>query len=444
MEKNNDLPTGWEWAKISDISDVIRGASPRPKGDPRYFGGRIPWIMISDISKETGKFISKTRDFVTEDGSKKSRFLKKGSLILSNSGTVCVPKILAVDGCIHDGFVTFPELPSNMDILYAYFWFEYIRHRIVNENRQGITQVNLNTSIVKNIQIPIPPLNEQKRIIFKIEELFSKLDFFKSSVQKTQILVKQYRRLLLNSLLEREIIKNKTDNREINECQSRPLGELIIKIIDHRGITPKKLGSDWVNEGIPVISARNIKNYKLTRREEIRFITKDVSKKWMPEDIQQGDLLMTSEGATLGELALLKENTKFCLGQRLFGIRTNDEILDSTFLYYYLISPKGQQEIFSRATGTTVSGLRQTELMKLSILLPSIEQQKKIVIEIEKMLSWISNIENTLGVLSSYYSYVRKAILKTAFEGKLVPQDPNDEPASILLEKIQQNKFVSR
>src|SRR5690242_17525323 len=130
MHKTN-LPAGWVLTKIGNISKVIRGASPRPKGHPRYFGGDIPWIMISDISREKGKYISETRDKVTEEGAKRSRYLKKGTLILSNSATVCVPKILAVDGCIHDGFVAFPDLTKNLDILYLYYYFDYIRPQII-------------------------------------------------------------------------------------------------------------------------------------------------------------------------------------------------------------------------------------------------------------------------------------------------------------------------
>ncbi len=100
-----DAPEHWIHAQLGEVLDVIRGASPRPKGDPRYFGGAIPWVMISDISREKGKYLTKTRDTVTEEGAKKSRLMNKGTLILSNSGTVCVPKILSVSGCIHDGFV---------------------------------------------------------------------------------------------------------------------------------------------------------------------------------------------------------------------------------------------------------------------------------------------------------------------------------------------------
>ena len=175
FEKEN-LPNGWVWGKIEDITHVLRGASPRPKGDPRFFGGNIPWIMISDVSRVKGKYLEKTRDSVTVEGAKRSRLLQKGSLILSNSGSVCLPKILLVNGCIHDGFLTFPDIPDNMNINYMYYWFEYIRPKIIQENKQGVTQINLNINIVKNIYILIPPLNEQQRIIAKIESIFDRID----------------------------------------------------------------------------------------------------------------------------------------------------------------------------------------------------------------------------------------------------------------------------
>src|SRR5690349_7604103 len=97
------LPDRWEWVTVAHLSEVVRGASPRPKGDPKYFGGSIPWIMISDITRQPGKYLSATRETVTDEGAARSRLIKKGSLILSNSGSVCIPKILAIDGCIHDG-----------------------------------------------------------------------------------------------------------------------------------------------------------------------------------------------------------------------------------------------------------------------------------------------------------------------------------------------------
>jgi type I restriction enzyme, S subunit len=91
------LPESWAWTTLGEIVGVFRGASPRPKGDPRYFGGVIPWIMISDVTRQPGKYLSATREGVTEAGAALSRRLPAGSLILSNSGTICAPKILSVE-----------------------------------------------------------------------------------------------------------------------------------------------------------------------------------------------------------------------------------------------------------------------------------------------------------------------------------------------------------
>jgi type I restriction enzyme S subunit len=178
--------------------------------------------MISDISKEEGKFISKTRDKVTEEGSKKSRYLKVGTLILSNSGTVCVPKILAVDGCIHDGFVAFPNFSENLEMLYFYYYFQHIRQKIINENRQGVTQVNLNTGIVREIAVPLAPLSEQRRIVGKVEELFSFLDAGTESLRKVQAKLKRYRQAVLKYAFEGKLTEEwrRTSTNQIEPAQS--------------------------------------------------------------------------------------------------------------------------------------------------------------------------------------------------------------------------------
>ncbi|HEX5219175.1 MAG TPA: restriction endonuclease subunit S [Verrucomicrobiae bacterium] len=174
--RSDELPQGCAWTDVGTLTEVVRGGSPRPKGDPRYFGGSIPWIMISDVTRQRGKYLSVTREFVTPEGAERSRLLPAGSLILSNSGTICVPKILAVDGCIHDGFLAFPDLAKLVSLDFAYWWFERVRPQIINENRQGNTQVNLNTGIARGIRFPLAPLAEQRRIVAKLETLFYKVD----------------------------------------------------------------------------------------------------------------------------------------------------------------------------------------------------------------------------------------------------------------------------
>jgi len=92
-------------------------------GNPKYFSGNIPFIKIADITKIKGKTIFTAETKVNEEGSKKSRLLPKGSLILSNSGTVCIPKFLGTEACIHDGFVSFLSLPDEISREYLFYYF---------------------------------------------------------------------------------------------------------------------------------------------------------------------------------------------------------------------------------------------------------------------------------------------------------------------------------
>ena len=176
LDANLQLPQGWMRKPVGEICTVVRGASPRPKGDPRYFGGQIPWIMISDITKTKGKYLYETRDHVTEAGAKRSRLLCKGTIILSNSGSIGIPKILAVDGCIHDGFVAFLDLPSWISSDYLYYYFDSIGQRLRDAFKQGITQTNLNTKIVREIPVPLAPPAEQERIVSKVEAMLNDIE----------------------------------------------------------------------------------------------------------------------------------------------------------------------------------------------------------------------------------------------------------------------------
>jgi type I restriction enzyme, S subunit len=173
--------------------------------------------------------------------------------------------------------------------------------------------------------------------------------------------------------LKKEKIKKKS-----TEWVTKKLDDVIETIIDRRGITPKKLNSDWVTTGWPVLSAKNIKKQSIVRKDTIRFVNESTYKKWMKEKIEFNDILITSE-APLGEIFQVKNCKEFCVGQRLFLIRSNPEIIDNKFLFYYLLSRIGQNELASRATGSTAGGIRQEELREILVRFP------KDLVECEKI-----------------------------------------------------------
>jgi type I restriction enzyme S subunit len=148
-------------------------------------------------------------------------------------------------------------------------------------------------------------------------------------------------------------------------------------IIDHRGRTPKKLGGDFAELGVQVISAKNVYDGRLHPGDNLRFVPPEMAARWMPTQLRDGDVLLTSE-APLGQVAYINGDFCYCLGQRLFALRARPDVANGRFLYYTLISPQVQGRLHARATGTTVQGIKQSELRQIELELPDTAEQARI------------------------------------------------------------------
>lgn len=158
-----ELPQGWVWASVDQLSTVVRGASPRPAGDPRFFGGEIPWITVGSLTADDSMYLKSVGQFVTEAGRAASRFVEPGTLLLTNSGaTLGVPKITSIGGCINDGSVALLEVNEPLKI-YLY-WYLRTQTDVLRATNQGAAQPNLNTDIVKRICVPICALDEMSQV----------------------------------------------------------------------------------------------------------------------------------------------------------------------------------------------------------------------------------------------------------------------------------------
>lgn len=194
----------------------------------------------------------------------------------------------------------------------------------------------------------------------------------------------------------------------------RSIEEITSLIIDHRGKTPKKLGGDWTENGYPAISAKNIKNNRIVKREDIKFLNKELYNRWMKDPLEEGDILMTSE-APLGECYYLGEVENYCLSQRLFAIRSNSNIISPALLYMSLVSENVIGNIKNRATGTTVTGIRQAELRKVPVIIPPLEIQSKITNIIENCLKSVFSNEKENEKLKN----IRDTLLPKLMSGEI-------------------------
>lgn len=216
------LPIGWLWSPLGNISNIIRGASPRPAGDSRFFGGKVPWITVGEITKDESVFLNSVSSFLTDLGKAESRFIEKGNLLITNSGaTLGVPKINLIDGCINDGSVAILDLMDSNLRLYLY-WFLKSKTGELRKINQGAGQPNLNTDIIKNILIPIPSLAETIQVVEEIEERFTIVENLKKSINTTLTHINTFRTAVL-----KKAFSGKLGSFKIN---TEPVNDLIIKI----------------------------------------------------------------------------------------------------------------------------------------------------------------------------------------------------------------------
>ena len=174
-EKPFDIPESWKWVKIGELFTVIRGSSPRPKGSPLYWTEaktEFNWITIKDISTHSSKgVLYKTIEHLTAKGAELSTYVEKGEIIVAVSGSTTGKHcILGIDGYIYDGLAAILNPTKIIFNKYLYYFFSWIYEKI-NSQKIGSAFPNINTDILKNTLMPLPPLAEQKRIVEKLEQL---------------------------------------------------------------------------------------------------------------------------------------------------------------------------------------------------------------------------------------------------------------------------------
>ena len=181
--KRFEIPNTWELCKLGTISKIARGGSPRPIKD--YLtndANGINWIKIGDTTKEE-KYINSVKEKIRPEGVKKSRMVHKGDFLLTNSMSFGRPYILNVDGCIHDGWLVISPIGEayTSDFLYYLLSSSFAYEQFTNVASGGVV-TNLNSNKVADTIFPLPPLAEQKRIVSKIEFIFTQMDTIEAAL----------------------------------------------------------------------------------------------------------------------------------------------------------------------------------------------------------------------------------------------------------------------
>ena len=206
-EKPFEIPGGWKWVRLGDISDIVRGGSPRPAGDKNYYDGKIPFLKVADITNSDEKELWTYTYTIKEARLKKTRFVEKETLMLTNSGaTLGIPKICMIATTFNDGIAAFLDIKNRITKEYLYYFLKSKTQWFLKEAAKGQGQPNLNTDIISSTVFALPPLTEQKEVVTLVEKHLQTISDLENQITEREQLTKQLMQSILKDAFEEKKI----------------------------------------------------------------------------------------------------------------------------------------------------------------------------------------------------------------------------------------------
>lgn len=492
------IPDSWAWAVMEELGEVIAGGTPSTK-EPEYWGGKINWISPSDLSGYSSKFISRGAKSLSEKGllNSSAKKMPPGSVHFSSRAPIGYVVISTNPMTTNQGFKSL--IPGQG--VFNEFVYYYLKSakKTAQDMASGTTFKELSGTVFGQLPVPLPPLNEQKRIVAKIEELFSELDKGIESLKTAREQLKVYRQALLKHAFEgkltaqwREENKEKLETadallkriqteREQRYQQQLKEWQKALKKWEAGGkkdkkpakpsqpkylppLTPEELadlpqlpeGWAWAkignlsgkitdgehfrpsvkDSGICFLSAKDVKDTGVAFDDPLYIDEDTAAKARLRCDPERNDILIVSRGATVGRMCIVNTDELFCLLGSVILIKVS-RLLESKYVLYGLTCPQINRRIVSASGATAQQAIYLRDIQHVPIPLCSLAEQGEIIRAVEEKLTVVEVFENSINFALQQSEALRQSILKKAFSGQLVPQDPNDEPASVLLERIR-------
>jgi len=391
VKKKVKIESKWDVYKLSQLLNIVRGASPRPIRD--YITNEtdgVNWIKIGDV-KPNSKFVFETSEKITEEGANKSRRVKKGDFILSNSMSFGRPYIMEIDGCIHDGWLLLSDFDEslNKDFLYYILSDKLVQNQFAHSASGGTSVDNLNIDKVSHTQIPLPPRDIQDKIVAEIKVL---------EIEETTLNDERD-----NLSLERnKIIDNASGSLIRLQDITKKIGS---------GSTPRGGESSYVESGINLIRSQNIYDNEFYETGLV-FIDDDQAKKLNGVTVENNDILFNITGASVARCCIV--NPAYLparVNQHVAIIRANERALPK-YIQQILVSTKYKSELLALAeNSSTREAITKTQLEDFKIPLLSIDEQHNIVAKIESIESDLSRIEKDILTITKKKELVMKNYL---------------------------------
>lgn len=475
--QGSPLPAGWSWTTLADIADLKGGVTKGQKRRPTDALRVVPYLRVANVQRgyldlSDVKVIEASEQEIDE------LRLQPGDVLFNEGGDR--DKLGRgwvwrgeLPECIHQNHVFRARLRSRGIHPQYISWYGNAvgQGYFIEQGRQTTNLASLNLTNLGQFPVALPPGTEQGRIVAEIDKHFTRLDTAVASLKRAQANLKSYRTSVLSEAYAGRLVPTEARLAEAEGRTYEPASQLLERIRRQRGsgsetepeehvtsrphlppgwtwtsmgqvfgvyvgATPSRAKPEYWNGDIPWVSSGEVAFTRLrdTREKITNAGLRHTSTQLHPP----GTVLlgMIGEGKTRGQVAIL--DIPACNNQNSAAIRVSEVGLPPEYVYHYLVGQYEQTRTLG--SGNNQPALNKTSVQRMLIPVAPLAEQHRLIAEVERLMSNIVYQDQLITSALSRAEQLRKSILQRAFEGKLVPQDPNDEPASALLERIERER----
>ncbi len=444
---SRDLPKGWNKARIADIATTQSGGTPSTGKKEYWDNGTIPWINSGALRDEV---ISAPSTLITRLGLENSsaKLFPKNTVVIALTGaTTGRVGLLGLETSTNQSVTGI--FPSTFFVPEYLFYYLRSERKFVIEQAIGSAQPHINKQIVDDLEVPLAPLAEQKRIVAKVEKLLAKVDASRARLERVSALLKRFRQSVLAAACSGRLTADwriKYPDVRVSE----PLRGKTVHTDNIIDLPPSWMpccvgtvmqlkngfafkSTDYCDSGVPLVRISNIQDGKVILEDSAKLPPEKANWNFV---VERGDLLVAMSGATTGKFGTYDGNERCLQNQRVGNIKVLDteEVIPG---YRNLYLQSLQKRIEEDAYGGAQPNISPSKIEALPFACPPLPEQKEIVRRVEELFALADRLEARVGKARGQVDKLTQAILAKAFRGELVPQDPNDEPAEKLLARIR-------
>jgi type I restriction enzyme, S subunit len=440
----SELPYGWACTNMANIGRWSSGGTPS-RSRAEYFGQGVPWVKSGDL---TDGVILSTEEQITELG------LNNSSAKLMPPGTISIALYGATIGKL--GLLSFPAATNqacanvvpNKELIEPQYLFFYLmsQKQALVDKGQGGAQPNISQDIVKTHPTLLAPLNEQRRIVAKLLKLLNRVNAAQTRLASIPLILKRFRQSVLAAACSGRLtadwrnehphpisdFTNGDSPYEIPKSWSCRTFESISREITVGFVGP--MAKEYVESGMPFLRSLNVRPFRFDPTN-IRFISPDFHRTILKSRLTPGDVAIVRSGNS-GIACVIPESLPEANCSDLVILRPASELV-AAYACLFMNSSAAQAHVNSVKVGIAQGHFNVGSMKSTVVPLPPVAEQQEIVRRVDALFKTADALESRYRKAKAHVDKLTQSILAKAFRGELVPQDPNDEPAAALLERIR-------